>query len=220
MLTLPELLKASVRVVMSMRPTVRMPIFGRQRAGDQRHVADQARFEDAAEPGDAVGQHDAVDAVLHIGVIVADMQSSRWRRNPAKRRAPATRLSRPLYWCLAAVPNGVVADGVGGGAHGRVEMAAAFIEGLGFRRRLLLRGLCWGGGGRRRRCARRRHTSRFWAFLPSGDGQLGQGDLGRRAPRSGGRRRRGLRSVRWRSCGWRRGRCGVTGFASCAEANL
>ena len=49
---------------------------GRQRAGDQRDGADQAGVQDAAEAGDAVGQHDAVDAELQVGVIVADVEEA------------------------------------------------------------------------------------------------------------------------------------------------
>ena len=50
--------------------------FGRQRAGDERHAADQAGFQNAAEAGHAVGQHNAIDAELHIGVIVAHMDEA------------------------------------------------------------------------------------------------------------------------------------------------
>ena len=46
----------------------------RQRAGEQRQCADDAGVEDLPEGADAVGQHDAVDAVLHIAVLVAHMQ--------------------------------------------------------------------------------------------------------------------------------------------------
>lgn len=46
----------------------------RQRAGDQRKIAYNAGVENLAERTDAIGQHDAIDAVLNIGVFVADMQ--------------------------------------------------------------------------------------------------------------------------------------------------
>ena len=46
----------------------------RQRAGNQRYVADQRGIEKRAEAGNAVRQHDAVDADLHIGVLVADVK--------------------------------------------------------------------------------------------------------------------------------------------------
>ena len=49
-------------------------ILRRQRAGDQRQAADDAGVDDLAERADAVRQHDAVDAVLEIGVFVADVQ--------------------------------------------------------------------------------------------------------------------------------------------------
>ena len=45
----------------------------RQRAGQERQAADDAGVEDLPEGSDAVGEHDAVDAILNIGVLVADM---------------------------------------------------------------------------------------------------------------------------------------------------
>ena len=49
-------------------------ILRRQRARNQRHVADQRGVDDLAEAADAVGQHDAVDAVLQVGMLVADVE--------------------------------------------------------------------------------------------------------------------------------------------------
>jgi hypothetical protein len=49
-------------------------ILRRQRAGEQGKAADDAGIEDLPEGADAVGQHDAIDAILNIGVLVADMQ--------------------------------------------------------------------------------------------------------------------------------------------------
>ena len=49
-------------------------ILRRQRAGEQRQAADDAGVEDLPERADAVGEHDAVDAILQIGVLVAHMQ--------------------------------------------------------------------------------------------------------------------------------------------------
>src|SRR5581483_5009130 len=49
-------------------------VFGRQRAGHKRNGTDKAGVENAAEAGDAVGQHDAVDAELRIGMIIADVE--------------------------------------------------------------------------------------------------------------------------------------------------
>jgi hypothetical protein len=47
------------------------PVLRRQCAGDQRDIADQGGVEKRAEAADAVRQHDAVDADLHVGVLVA-----------------------------------------------------------------------------------------------------------------------------------------------------
>ena len=52
--------------VMSTTAGGAQPELGRQRAGDQRQVADEAGLQDRAEAGDAVGQHDAVDAVCTL----------------------------------------------------------------------------------------------------------------------------------------------------------
>ena len=69
----------SVRVVMSTRPTVRMP----NSAGSAPVISDMLPIrlgvQNAAEAGDAVGQHDAVDAELHVGVIVADVDRAAGR---------------------------------------------------------------------------------------------------------------------------------------------
>ena len=43
-------------------------------------AADQVGVQNTAEAGDAVGQHNAVDTVLNIGVIVADVQQAAGRR--------------------------------------------------------------------------------------------------------------------------------------------
>ena len=45
----------------------------RQCAGDQGDIADQGGVEERAKAADAVRKHDAVDANLHIGVLVAHM---------------------------------------------------------------------------------------------------------------------------------------------------
>jgi hypothetical protein len=49
-------------------------VLGRQCAGEQAEAPDDAGVEDLPECADAVGKHDAVDAILQIGVLVADMQ--------------------------------------------------------------------------------------------------------------------------------------------------
>ncbi len=49
-------------------------ILGRQRAVDHGDIADKAAVDHLAEAGNAVGQHDAIDPVLDVGVFVAQMQ--------------------------------------------------------------------------------------------------------------------------------------------------
>ena len=46
-------------------------VLRRQCASDQRDIADQGGVEERAEAADAVRKHDAVDADLHIGMLVA-----------------------------------------------------------------------------------------------------------------------------------------------------
>ena len=50
---------------------VMKPVLGRKRACNERHASDEARFEILGEPGDAIGKNNAVDAELHIGMLVA-----------------------------------------------------------------------------------------------------------------------------------------------------
>ncbi|MGY4318773.1 hypothetical protein [Bradyrhizobium sp. JR3.5] len=45
-----------------------------QCARDQRHAADDPGVDDLAEGADAVRQHDPVDTVLQVGVLVAHVQ--------------------------------------------------------------------------------------------------------------------------------------------------
>jgi hypothetical protein len=49
-------------------------ILRRQRAGQKIEAADDAGVENLSERADAVGKHDAVDAILHVGVLVADVK--------------------------------------------------------------------------------------------------------------------------------------------------
>ncbi|WP_409193021.1 hypothetical protein [Bradyrhizobium sp. RDM4] len=49
-------------------------ILRRQRAGEEAEAADDAGVENLPERADAVRKHDAIDAILQIGVLVADMQ--------------------------------------------------------------------------------------------------------------------------------------------------
>ena len=64
----------SGRVVISTRPTVRRPYSAGSAPVDQGDAADPAGVENAAEAGQAVGQHHAIDAKLHVGVIVAHVK--------------------------------------------------------------------------------------------------------------------------------------------------
>ncbi|VVC54709.1 hypothetical protein RHAL1_01609 [Beijerinckiaceae bacterium RH AL1] len=50
------------------------PVFRRQCTVEQRQLADEGRVEDLAEAGDPIRQQNAVDAVLRIGVLVADVE--------------------------------------------------------------------------------------------------------------------------------------------------
>ena len=47
------------------------PVLRRQGAGDQRNAAGEARLQRLAEDGKPLGQFDAIDAILHIGVVAA-----------------------------------------------------------------------------------------------------------------------------------------------------
>jgi hypothetical protein len=49
-------------------------ILRRQCTGKQVEAADDAGVDDLSEGADAVGKHDAVDAILHIGMLVADVK--------------------------------------------------------------------------------------------------------------------------------------------------
>ena len=129
--------------------------FGRQRAGDQRHTPDQAGFENAAEAGDAVGEHDPVDTELHIGVIVADVEQAAGRRI----LRDAWRLQQHLFdragGPLRQRVDGFVTDYIRCRADGRVEIAARRIEGV------RLGGEFFGRRSGRRRCRPMRHRLRF-----------------------------------------------------------
>ena len=116
------------------------PELGRQRAGDEGDSADQIGFQNTPKAGDAVGQHDAVDPELHIGVIVADMEQAARRgilRDPG--RLQQHFLDR-LVDALGQRLDVVMADLVGSGADGGEQTAAQGIECLGFFRELTSRG--------------------------------------------------------------------------------
>src|SRR6516164_9869178 len=52
------------------------PIFGRQRASHQRQAADKIGIQNAAETADAVWQKNAVDTILRVGMIVANVEQT------------------------------------------------------------------------------------------------------------------------------------------------
>ncbi len=87
---------------------MRRPYCGRQRAGNQGQAADDAGVDDLAEAADAIGQHDAVDAVLEIGVLVADMQLAAGGGVLRDAWSSATAPCRAWRWCPAAMPRSPV----------------------------------------------------------------------------------------------------------------
>ena len=108
------------------------PVFGRQRADDQGDAADPAGVENAAEAGEAVGQHHAIDAKLHVGVVVADVQQSAGGgilRDA--RRLQQDSLDRGIVATGQCVDRGL-SDDARSRADGGEEVAARLIEGFGF----------------------------------------------------------------------------------------
>ena len=146
-------------------------VFGRERAHDQGDAADPAGVENAAEAGQAVGQHHAIDAILHVGMIVADV------KEPAcggVLRHPRGLQQDFLHRLVVAAGKRIdrrVGDDIGGRADGRVEIAAALIEGVGLGVELR--------GRRDRRRRRRRgnvHAPRLRLRFCPGDDDLGKLD--------------------------------------------
>jgi len=118
-------------------------VFGRQRAGDQTQAANPAGVENAAEAGRPVGQHDAVDTVLHVGMVIADV------KEPARRRIlrdPGSLQQNFLHRLVVAAGkrlDGRLGNGGGRCADRRVEAAARLVEGI--RLGVELRGWRWRG---------------------------------------------------------------------------
>ncbi len=105
-------------------------VLGRQRAGDQRHAADQARIQNTAEAGDAVRQHDAIDAELHVGMIVAHVdRSARGGILRHARRLQQDLLDRGVG-ALRQRLDGVVPKRVRRGAGRGEKIAARGVEGI------------------------------------------------------------------------------------------
>ena len=106
-------------------------IFGRQRAHNQGDAADPAGVKNAAEAGQAVGQHHAIDAKLHIGVVVAHVQKA--ARGGILRHPGGLQqdfldrvLSPPGRALIVAL-----SDDTRSGADSGEEVAARLIEGVG-----------------------------------------------------------------------------------------
>ena len=60
------------------KPGRAQPILRGQRARHERHVSNDARFQHLREACNAVGELNAVDAVLHIGVLVPNVDTARY----------------------------------------------------------------------------------------------------------------------------------------------
>ena len=94
------------------------------------HVADQRGIEKRAEAGNAVRQHDAVDADLHIGVLVADVKAA--AGGGILRHAG--RLQEYLFDRLIVAPrkrlDRVVTDRCRNGPDRRVDRVQSLVEGV------------------------------------------------------------------------------------------
>ena len=134
----------------------------RQRAGNERYVADQRGIKKCAETSHAVRQHDAVDADLHVGVLVADVKVA--ARGGILRHAGG--LQEYLFDRLIVAPrkrlDRVVTDGGRNGPDRRIDGIQSLIErvrrqGDRIDRRCSWRRWCgrsrWARGGARR-CGR------------------------------------------------------------------
>jgi hypothetical protein len=173
-----------------------------QGAGEQRQIPDNAGVEDLPEGADAVGQHDAVDAVLQVGVLVAHMQFAARRRILGHARKLQQHLVQRRVVALRQRLDLLMVDLMDGRAAGRGDILASLVELVVLAGQDLLLGL-------------RRDLRRFVALMGRdmrlrtpphlrltwrGDADAGQGD-GVSTPRSGCRR-----FGRRRCCGGSRAR--------------
>ena len=149
---LPVLLKMSLRVVRSTRPTVRSPYSAGSAPVNQRSAADEIGIEDAAETGDAVRQKHAIDAELHIGMIVTHVKETARRGILRHTRRLQQHLLDRGVGALRQRLDGVVADRVRRCADRGVEIAARLIEAVAL--------LCQDFGWRHRRHSCRRYCRR------------------------------------------------------------
>ena len=152
-------------------------VFGRERAGDQGDAADPAGVENAAEAGQAVRQHHAVDAKLHVGMIVADVKEPAGGGILRHPRGLQQDFLHRLVVAAGKRLDGRVADSVGRGADGRVEIAAGLVEGVGLGVKLR------GRRDRRRRRGRgaaRAPGARLRLFFRRADDNFGKLNLSHR----------------------------------------
>ena len=163
---------------MSTRPTVRRPYSAGSAPDDQGDAADPAGVENAAEAGQAIGQHHAIDAKLYVGVIVAHVKKPACGGVLRHPRGLQQDFLHRLVVAAGKRLDGRLGDGGGRCADGRVEIAAALIEGVGLG--VKLRGRCDGC----RRCRRgNMHAPRLWLRFCPRDDDLGK--LGWRGLRAG-----------------------------------
>jgi hypothetical protein len=103
-------------------------VLRRQRTGEQGKAADDAGIEDLAKGADAVGQHDAVDAVRQIGVLVADMQFAAGGRVLGDAGHLQQHLVQRRVAALWQRLDGLVVDLIRVGADGCEDFCARVVE--------------------------------------------------------------------------------------------
>ncbi len=154
----------------------------RQGAGDKIYPVDEAGIDRLSEAGDAFGQLRAIDAVLHIRVLVAHMQRPRGLRVQGDPRKAQQDVVHRRVRAEGEVLDELLVDAIDGGADLRRELQLRFLQTLG---RYLHRGQDHDlGGGQSHR------------------GRVGRGDgnrLGERRPPAG----RGAQRI---GAGWQVGK--------------
>ena len=118
-------------------------VLGRQRAGNQRHAADDSGVDDLSESADAVRQHDAVDAILQVGVLVADVQVAARSRILRYARSLQQRLVERRIGALRQRFQTLLAHLVGAGAGRRVQIVTNLVQLVILAGNHLLRRLLW-----------------------------------------------------------------------------
>ena len=129
-------------------------VLRRQRAGQQCQAADDAGVEDLPEGADAVGQHDAVDAILKIGVLVAHMQFAACGRILRDAGHLQQHLVQRRIVALRQRLDGLVADLIRVGADRARRCCAAPRRISSFLPATACASVCGGAAGVSRRCAR------------------------------------------------------------------